>query len=84
MPAADPEPAADSHRFSGQRRCGCCGRALPAREMHELGNTPGVFICVGCALWVVRRVGLTPALRQIRFTSLGRWLHERRQRKNAH
>lgn len=79
MPAAAPEPA-DSHHLSAQRGCGCCGRSLPAGEIHELGNTPGVFICVGCALWVVRRVGLTAALRQIRFTSLGRWLHELRQR----
>ena len=29
---------------------------------------------------VVRRVGLTAALRQLRFTPLGRWLHEIRQR----
>ena len=63
--------AAESPPPTGQHRCGCCNRLLPASEVHELGGTPGVFICVGCALWIVRQVGLAPALRQVRFTPLG-------------
>lgn len=70
-------------RAADHQRCGCCGRSLPAREVVELGSTPGVFICVGCALWAARRAGLTPALRQLRFTPLGtllRRLHRRGHR----
>lgn len=52
------------------RRCGCCGRQRPAGQVAELGVTPGVFICAGCALWAARRAGLLAALRQIRLRSL--------------
>jgi catechol 2,3-dioxygenase-like lactoylglutathione lyase family enzyme len=52
------------------QRCGCCGRQLPADRVAELGVTPGVFICAGCALWAARRAGVVSALRQIRFRSL--------------
>ena len=69
---ADPLPTA-------HRRCGCCGRSLPASETHELGSTPGVFICVGCALWAARRIGPAAALRQLRFTPLAPLLRRRRK-----
>jgi len=52
------------------RRCGCCGRMFPPGQVAELGSTPDVFICAGCALWAARRAGLLSALRQIRFRSL--------------
>lgn len=52
------------------RRCGCCGRQRPADEVAELGVTPGVYICAGCALWAARRAGLLSALRQIRIPAL--------------
>ncbi|GLL03754.1 VOC family protein [Dactylosporangium matsuzakiense] len=41
---------------SGQtRRCGSCGDTFAAAEVAELGQTPGVFVCTGCALWAARR-----------------------------
>ena len=52
---------------SGHLRCGCCGRFLPARRVHELGDTPGVFICHRCALWAAGRLSRFPVVR------LGRW-----------
>lgn len=52
------------------RRCGCCGRERPADQVAELGVTPGVYICAGCALWAARRAGLLSALRQIRVRRL--------------
>jgi hypothetical protein len=52
------------------RRCGCCGRQFPAGQVAELGTTPGVYICAGCALWAARRAGLLSALRQIQLRSL--------------
>lgn len=55
---------------SGQRRCGCCGRRMPATRVAELGRTPGVFICTGCALWAARRAGVLSALRRISLRSL--------------
>lgn len=63
--------AAETAGTSDQEHCGCCGRQLPRKEVVELGSTPGVFICVGCALWAARRAGPVAALRQLRFTSLG-------------
>ena len=36
-------------------QCGCCGRTLDRARVTELGDTPGVFICAGCALWAARR-----------------------------
>jgi hypothetical protein len=63
--------AAETVRGSDHRHCGCCGRELPADEVVELGSTPGVFICVGCAWWAARRAGPVAALRQLRFTPLG-------------
>jgi len=55
---------------TGLRRCGCCGRQRPADEVAELGVTPGVYICAGCALWAARRAGLLSAVRQIQFRAL--------------
>ena len=52
------------------RSCGCCGRRFPARRVAELGVTPGVYICAGCALWAARRAGLFSALRQIRIRAV--------------
>jgi catechol 2,3-dioxygenase-like lactoylglutathione lyase family enzyme len=63
--------AAETVRESDPEHCGCCGRQLPRSQVVELGSTPGVFICVGCALWAARRAGPTAALRQLRFTPLG-------------
>jgi hypothetical protein len=64
--------AAQTTRTSDHEHCGgCCGRQLPNNEVVELGTTPGVFICVSCALWAARRAGPLAALRQLRFTSLG-------------
>jgi hypothetical protein len=40
----------------------------------ELGSTPGVFICVRCALWAARRAGPGAALRQLR-SAVGSLLH---------
>lgn len=61
---------ADTGLDTGLRRCGCCGRQRPADEVAELGVTPGVYICAGCALWAARRAGLLSALRQIRIRAL--------------
>ncbi len=61
---------AEAIQAADLRRCGCCGRHLPATDVAELGVTPGVFICAGCALWAARRAGLLSALRQIRVRSL--------------
>jgi catechol 2,3-dioxygenase-like lactoylglutathione lyase family enzyme len=55
---------------SDQRRCGCCGRRLPAADLAELGQTPGVFICTGCALWAACRAGLISAIRRVPLRSL--------------
>ncbi len=57
---------AETDRDTELRRCGCCGRQRPANHVAELGVTPGVYICAGCALWAARRAGLLSALRQIR------------------
>jgi hypothetical protein len=38
--------------------CGCCERDLPRTAVHELGATPGVFICRRCAAWTLTRIGL--------------------------
>jgi hypothetical protein len=61
---------ADNLANTPLRRCGCCGRQRPADEVAELGVTPGVYICAGCALWAARRAGLLSALRQIRIRAL--------------
>ena len=65
---------------SDHRRCGCCGRQLPSRRVAELGVTPGVFICAGCALWAARRAGWVSLLRQVRLRSL----LPRRRRRAGH
>lgn len=70
--------AAETVRESDHEHCGCCGRQLPKSEVVELGSTPGVFICVGCALWAARRAGPTATLRQLRFTPLGTLLRRLR------
>jgi hypothetical protein len=41
-------------------RCGCCGRC--GVKLAELGSTPGVFICIRCSFWAVRRALGLPAL----------------------
>jgi hypothetical protein len=61
---------ADTIQIDDLRHCGCCGRHFPAGRVAELGTTPGVYICAGCALWAARRAGLLSALRQIRVRSL--------------
>lgn len=61
---------ADTTADTGLRRCGCCGRQRPADAVAELGSTPGVYICAGCALWAARRAGLLSAVRQIRIGAL--------------
>ncbi len=37
--------------------CGCCARDLPLTAVHELGATPGVYLCRRCALWVAAKIG---------------------------
>ena len=54
--------APDTTSRSDLRRCGCCGRSLPARRVHELGDTPGVYVCARCALWVAGRLSRFPVL----------------------
>jgi hypothetical protein len=61
---------ADSLADTLPRRCGCCGRHRPADEVAELGVTPGVYICAGCALWAARRAGMLSVLRQVRIRAL--------------
>jgi catechol 2,3-dioxygenase-like lactoylglutathione lyase family enzyme len=51
MPATQNE----TDTAKGQHRCGCCGRVRPRQRLTELGDTPGTFICAGCAFWAVRR-----------------------------
>jgi catechol 2,3-dioxygenase-like lactoylglutathione lyase family enzyme len=66
---------------SDLRRCGCCGRHLPSDRLTELGTTPDVFICAGCALSAVRRtrplsqLGRLPIIRALR----RRHRHDHRQ-----
>jgi catechol 2,3-dioxygenase-like lactoylglutathione lyase family enzyme len=60
----------DTTQRADLRRCGCCGRMFPPGQVAELGSTPEVYICAGCALWAARRTGLLSALRQIRFRSV--------------
>jgi len=66
MMAVAAEPAQDTDHH----RCGCCGRQLPAGKVAELGQTPGVYICAGCALWAARRAGVLSALGRIRLGGL--------------
>lgn len=35
--------------------CSCCGRHLPRRRLHALGDT-GAYICRRCGLWVALRL----------------------------
>jgi catechol 2,3-dioxygenase-like lactoylglutathione lyase family enzyme len=55
--------SADSEVEAGRVRCGCCGQARPAGRLVELGSTPGVYICDGCALWAARRSTRMPVIR---------------------
>ena len=55
--------APDTERPTSAARCGCCGRAVHASRLTELGSTPGVFICTSCALWAARRSSNVPVLR---------------------
>jgi hypothetical protein len=64
------------------RRCGCCDRDWPASKVAELGTTPDVYICAGCALWAARRAGLLSALSQVRFPGR-RLLRSWRQRRSG-
>jgi catechol 2,3-dioxygenase-like lactoylglutathione lyase family enzyme len=52
----------DTRTPADHLRCGCCGRSLPARRVHELGDTPGVYLCAGCALWVTGQLSRFPVL----------------------
>ena len=36
--------------------CGCCGRGLPRGAVHELGGTPGTYVCRRCAWWMAIRM----------------------------
>jgi hypothetical protein len=40
-----------------QVTCGCCGRDRSRSGVHELGDTPGVYVCWRCALWMAARIG---------------------------
>jgi hypothetical protein len=75
--------AAETVREFDHEHCGCCGRQRPAREVVELGCTPGVFICGGCAIWAARRVGPAAALRQLRVTPLGGLLRRLTSREDS-
>ncbi len=44
------------------RVCGCCNKRFPADKVAELGMTPGVFVCAGCAIWAARRAGVVDVL----------------------
>lgn len=61
---------------SDRPRCGCCGQ--PRARLTELGDTPGVFICAGCALWAARRAGGLRALSLQRAVRATRHLLPRR------
>lgn len=63
--------AAETTSSVSQERCGCCGRQFERRDVVELGSTPGVFICAGCALFAARRAGAGAAIRQLQFTAIG-------------
>lgn len=39
--------------------CTCCGRSLPRRKLHALGEG-GVFICRRCGWWVALRLRRDP------------------------
>ncbi|MFI7589696.1 bleomycin resistance protein [Spongisporangium articulatum] len=41
-------------------RCGCCGRERLANRVTELDSSPGIYICLGCALSAARRVSRLP------------------------
>lgn len=60
---------------SSHLKCGCCGRTMPAARLSELGDTPGVHICAGCALWAARRASRLPDLHRITHAigRLARW-----------
>jgi catechol 2,3-dioxygenase-like lactoylglutathione lyase family enzyme len=54
--------ASDTTTPTDHLRCGCCGRYLPAPRVHELGDTPGVYVCARCALWVAGRLSRFPVV----------------------
>ena len=60
--------------------CGCCGRSMPANRVTELGSTPGVHICTGCALWAARRSSHLPSVHRLvhELGHLARWRPWRR------
>jgi catechol 2,3-dioxygenase-like lactoylglutathione lyase family enzyme len=68
--------APDIARSAGAAHCGCCGRALPANRMTELGSTPGVFICASCAVWAARHASRFPVVR-LDPRLAARWLRRR-------
>lgn len=63
MPITDTSGGAGSEVV--QLTCGCCGRAMPANRLTQLGSTPAVRICAGCALWAARRGARRPDLRRL-------------------
>jgi catechol 2,3-dioxygenase-like lactoylglutathione lyase family enzyme len=59
------------------RMCSCCGKRFPAGKVAELGMAPGVFVCVGCALWAARRASTLDGLLRLPQNSaraVVRWL----------
>jgi hypothetical protein len=63
-------------------QCGCCGRTRDRARLAELGHTPGVYICAGCAQWAARRarrLNIKVPLRvwRERFREQGRGFHAR-------
>ncbi|MEV6845187.1 VOC family protein [Actinoplanes sp. NPDC051411] len=65
------------------RLCGCCGRAFPAREVAELGVTPGVFVCTGCALWAARPAVSFTLVRRLPAMTLANVLRRLRSRTHS-
>ena len=60
------------------RRCNCCGRTFPRREVAELCETPGVFMCTGCGLWAARRATTFGVLRRLSAETLQGLAHRLR------
>ncbi|GLY33394.1 VOC family protein [Kineosporia sp. NBRC 101731] len=48
---------------------------MPGDRLAELGDTPGVHICAGCALWAARRASRLPDLHRLTHAvgHLARW-----------
>lgn len=64
------------------RRCSCCGRDFPHREVAELCETPGVFVCTGCGLWAARRATTFGVLRRLSTETLQGVVHRLRPHRH--